>query len=198
MLSKRTILYLILILIIIVSSILIGALQINQGKSSGKDLLLMQGKNIQVSQLDIDGKLKYKIQAESFEDLTTTKTIIINPKATFYNYSKQPPWHLTSSLGFLYNQYDKQKETLTLQSGVRIYKKGSRLKNIKPLELRTEELNLFTANGISYTSFPVTILEPNSPNKTTAEGLIYSHPQKQLYLLANVKTHYQPTKKSQG
>ena len=53
MLSKRTTLYLILILTIIVSSILIGALQINQGKSSGKDLLLMQGKNIQVAQLKI-------------------------------------------------------------------------------------------------------------------------------------------------
>lgn len=164
-------------------------------KPSSKDVLLMQGENIKVTQLDISGKRKYDIIADSFEDITSTKTIIKNPKAVFYNNSGQPPWHITSNIGYLYNQYNKPKETLTLQSNVIIFKKGSKQNDTKPLQISTEKINLFVKNNIVYTPKPVTIIEPNSPNKTTSEGLIYSSINKQLYLLANVKTNYQPTKK---
>ncbi len=195
MLSKRATLYIILILIVILLSIVLGSIQINQMKSDAKDILLMRGKNIKITQLDTSGKIKYDIIADSFNDITNTKTIIKNPKTVFYNNSGQPPWHVTSNIGYLYNQYNKPKETLTLQSNVIIFKKGSELKNSKPLKITTDKINLFINNNIVYTPEPVTILEPNSPNKTTAEGLIYSNTSKQLYLLANVKTHYQPTKK---
>ena len=195
MLSKRATLYIILILIVILLSIVLGSIQINQMKSDAKDILLMRGKNIKITQLDTSGKIKYDIIADSFNDITNTKTIIKNPKTVFYNNSGQPPWHVTSNIGYLYNQYNKPKETLTLQSNVIIFKKGSELKNSKPLKITTDKINLFINNNIVYTPEPVTILEPNSPNKTTAEGLIYSNTSKQLYLLANAKTHYQPTKK---
>jgi LPS export ABC transporter protein LptC len=195
MLSKRATLYIILILIVIFLSIVLGSIQINQMKSDVKNTLLMQGEKIKVTQLDISGKEKYNIIADSFNDITSTKTVIKNPKAIFYNNSGQPPWHVISNIGYLYNQHDKPKETLTLQSNVKIFRKGSVLKNSKPLQITTEKLHIFVNNGIAYTPEPITILEPNSPNKTTAEGLIYSNTSKQIYLLADVNTHYQPTKK---
>jgi LPS export ABC transporter protein LptC len=195
MLSKRATLYIILILIVILLSIILGSIQINQMKSDAKDVLLMKGKNIKITQLDTSWKKKYDIIADSFNDITSIKTIMKNPKAVFYNNSGQPPWHVTSDIGYLYNQYDKPNETLTLQSNVIIFKKGSESKNTKPLQISTDKINLFVNNNIAYTPEPITILEPNSPNKTTAEGLIYSSINKQIYLLANVKTLYQPTKK---
>ena len=195
MLSKRATLYIILIFIVTLLSIVLASIQINQMKPGAKDVLLMQGENIKVTQLDISGKIKYDIIADSFNDITSTKTIIKNPKSIFYNHSGLPPWHVVSNVGYLYNQHDKPNETLTLQSGVKISRKGSELKNSKPLQITTEKLHIFVNNGISYTPDPITIIEPNSPNKTTAEGLIYSNTNKQIYLLADVNTHYQPIKK---
>ena len=61
-------------------------------------------------------------------------------------------------------------------------------------KLITDNLNFFTNNEIAYTQYPVTITEENTTNKTTANGLIYSNYLQHVYLLANVKTHYQPKK----
>ena len=158
MLSKRSSLYIILILIVIFLSIVLGSIQVNQIKSDMKGTLLMQGENIEATQLDTTGKIKYNLLADSFKDLSATKTIIKNPKAVLYSSSGQPPWHISSNYGFLYNQHDKPKETLKLQSNVKIHRKGSKLKNTKPLEIETEELNLFINNGVAYTPEPITIL----------------------------------------
>ena len=196
MLSKRASLYIILILIVIFLSILLGTIQVNQMKDIQKDTLLMQGSKIHVTKLDTNGKIKYEIYADSFKDISNTKTIIHNPRATFYSKEEQPPWNVKSKTGFLYNQHFRKNEYLLLQSGVYLERKASTstIKKIKPLEIKTDKVNIFVNNNIVYTPSFVTISEPKTTNKTTANGLIYSSANKKLFLLDNIKTHYQPTK----
>jgi LPS export ABC transporter protein LptC len=189
--KQNILLYTILFIIIIGTSILLGVIKVEQKIPLKHEDLLKQGKNINIKQFDRSGEIKYIIDAKSFQDLTPKKTIIQEPNAIFYNKKHLPAWHIKSDTGYIYNKNHKTKETLTLTKNVILTKK---VQDKNSTKLITDNLNFFTNNEIAYTQYPVTITEENTTNKTTANGLIYSNYLQHFYLLANVKTHYQPKK----
>ena len=189
--KQKIISYVLLFIIIIGTSSLLGVIRINQELPKTADELLMKGENIQIKQFNNTGKIKYKINALSFKDITPKKTIIQKPISIFYNSRQNPLWHIKGDTGYIYNQHDKSKETLSLISNVILTKTNQ---DQNPIQLTTNQIDFFKNNGIAYTKSPVAITEINTNNKTTANGLIYSNYLEEFYLLNNIKTYYEPEK----
>lgn len=146
-----------------------------------------EGTDVTVTQMYPTGLRHYVAYAQHLTQFNNQNVNLHKIHITLYPQTDEPNWHLRADQGKV---RDNQTQIHLIGNVV-----ATRPGNTKyqPLKFKTPHITLFPKADQAKTDAPVTLTQPDSPNKITGIGLTATEkPQEIIRLLSDVHSTYQP------
>jgi LPS export ABC transporter protein LptC len=151
-----------------------------------EDFVTNFGKDVEFSQMDDKGDIKYIANAANFTRLENGISKLQTVKLVIYgNDQSQKPWVLTSNLADIANNNTK----INLKGDVILSQAGNGEQS-PPIQMTTEQAYVYPKKDTAHTEKPVKIIEPCTENIMTGVGMDAKFNPTTVKLLSQVRTYY--------